>query len=224
MCGRFSFSTSLEKLKAQLGDIYVDDQLNISYNIAPTQSAYVITNDLPGALQAYRWGLLPFWSKEGKVSGRMINARQETIAEKPAFRQAFRKRRCWVLADSFYEWKGRGNQKIPYRIYPKDGALLLLAGIWEVWKGEETIHTFSIVTTEPNREMQALHDRMPAVLHSRDRQRAWLEEHSEQDLQALLQTPPDDILEMHQVSTRLNSPRNNGADLHRPVGDQNELF
>lgn len=220
MCGRFSFSTSKEKLKKQFGDIEVGENLKINFNVAPTQASYVITNNHPDRLQLYKWGLLPHWSKEGKVTGRLINARSEGIQDKPSFRRPIRRRRCWVLADSFYEWRRDGSHKIPYRIKPKSDDLLVLAGIWEVWRQQDQeIRTFSILTTEPNKEVSQLHNRMPLVLHDRPTQEHYLFEEDLDKLLDLLKTPPDGILDFYRVSKQVNSPRNNSSDLHQPVED-----
>jgi len=218
MCGRFSFSTSIEQLRRELGDIDLELPLELSYNIAPTQAAYVITDAAPHRMQQYRWGLLPFWSKEGKVTGRFINARSETVSEKPTFRTPFRRRRCWVPADSFYEWRREGKEKIPYRILPRDSELLIMAGIWETWgKGEEAIRTFSILTTTPNREVAPLHDRMPVLLSTPEAREAYLFEEDIEAVAALLHPPPDGYLRLYRVDQRVNSPRHNDAELHRAV-------
>ena len=219
MCGRFSFSTTKEKLKRQFGDIETGEDLRLNYNVAPTQPSYVITDDQPHQLQYFYWGLLPYWSKEGKVTGRLINARKEGIEEKPSFRVPLRRRRCWVLADSFYEWRKEGEHKIPYRILLKSGELMAMAGIWDVWsRGGEQIRTFSIITTSPNREVSALHDRMPVILSSPERRERWLGALDPEEIPELLATPEDGILDIYQVSVKVNSVRNNTPDLHEPVG------
>lgn len=190
----------------------------MNYNVAPTQKSYVITDQQPDRLSYYTWGLLPYWSRDGKVTGRLINARSEGIAGKPSFRVPIRRRRCWVLADSFYEWIRRGNQKIPYRILPKSDELLVMAGIWDVWKkGEEEIRSFSILTTPPNREMSHLHNRMPLVLSSRDIQEHYLFSEDLDEVLDLLHTPPDGVLDYYRVSQKVNSYRNNSPELHKPV-------
>jgi len=221
MCGRFSFSTSKEKLKKQFGDIDVDDNLRTNYNVAPTQKSYVITNKQPDHLSLFTWGLLPYWSRDGKVTGRLINARSEGIAAKPSFRVPIRRRRCWVLADSFYEWIRQGNEKIPYRILPKSDELLVMAGIWDVWKqDDEVVRSFSILTTPPNREMSHLHNRMPLVLNSREIQEQYLFSEDLDEVLGLLQPPPDGVLEYYRVSQKVNSYRNNSPDLHEPVNEE----
>ncbi len=224
MCGRFSFSTSPEQLRRQFGDIDVELPLQQSYNIAPTQAAYVITDAEPHRLQRYAWGLLPYWSKENKVTGKLINARSETIAEKPSFRAPFSRRRCWVPADSFYEWRRAGKEKIPFRILPKNEELLVMAGIWEVWgKGDEAIRTFSVLTTTPSREVAPLHNRMPVLLTTPEVREAYLFEEDLEAVQALLQPSPDGYLHVYRVSQQVNSPRHNGPELHEAV-ENDRLF
>ncbi len=148
MCGRYSLATTKAKMEEEFGIDIGDKPLSISFNIAPTNKAYVITNESPDKLSTLNWGLIPSWSKDDKLTGKLINARVEGISTKPSFRMAIRKRRCLVIADSFYEWRREGTKKIPYRIFPKDGELLAFAGIWETWGNDETLRTFSILTIE----------------------------------------------------------------------------
>lgn len=225
MCGRYSFSTNTQVLSAQFEGLEIGQNLEVNFNIAPTQSAYVVTDDTPGALQQFQWGLIPFWAKDIKIGNRMINARSETILEKPAFRAAAKKRHCWVLADSFYEWKKEGSQKTPYRIQLKDESILVLAGLWEMWKkGTETIHSFTIITCPPNEEMAPIHNRMPLILASKEEQKAWLEEKNTENIKSMLQTPANDLLKMYPVTRSVNSVRNNSPNLHLPLEEQGNLF
>lgn len=219
MCGRYSLVTSAKKIHDQLNiDIQVPEGQVANYNVAPTQLSWVITNEQPDKVQAYRWGLIPQWAKDDKIASRLINARCEGIDEKPAFRQAVRKRRCLVLADSFYEWKREGGKKMPYRIQLPDDRLMLLAGIWEFWKqDDDTIYTYSIITTSPNEEMKQLHDRMPVVLIDEEAQARWLSDAPLENNLALLRPAPDHTLELYQVSTLVNNVRNNGPELHERV-------
>ncbi|MEM0994412.1 MAG: SOS response-associated peptidase, partial [Bacteroidota bacterium] len=207
--------TSIKKIEEQFGQIRIVNPLPDNYNVAPTQKAYVITNSAPDQIESFHWGLLPFWSKEGKLSGRLINARSEGIAAKPSFRLPIRKRRCLVLADSFYEWKTINGQKIPYRILLPNDDLLVFAGIWEIWgKGQDRIPTFSIITIAPNKEMSEVHNRMPAVLLTEAEQQAWLADQELSEILPLLQTLPDDTLHLYRVSTKVNGVRNSGKALH----------
>lgn len=225
MCGRFSFSTTKEKIKQQLGDIDTGENLISNFNVAPTQESYVITNEHPKRLDLLKWGLVPFWAKDSKMGGKLINARSEGIEDKPSFRNSIRKKRCLVLADSFYEWIRNGKEKIPYRILPANGDLLVMAGIWEVWKkGDMPLQTFSIITTPPNKEMQPIHNRMPVLLPTKEEQQRWLDHLSIGEVLELLKTPEDGLLSMYRVSTQVNSVRNNGPGLHQQVPEQGELF
>jgi len=195
-----------------------EGELIHNYNIAPTQQAYVISNQAPGTLQLFQWGLIPSWSKDPKMGGKLINARAETVMDKPSFRTSIRQRRCLVLADSFYEWKKEGKEKTPFRIFPRNGELLVMGGIWDTWKGEgKVIHSFSIITTGPNQEMIPIHDRMPLVLPGREAQKMWLEERDPAAVAGMLHTPGDWILDMYPVSDRVNSVRNNGAELQEAI-------
>lgn len=220
MCGRYSFSTNKTKLETILdAPLEVDEEdLLSNYNIAPTQKAYVVSNEASGALQLFQWGLIPAWSKDPKMGGKLINARAETVLEKPSFRNAIKQRRCLVIGDSFYEWKKEGKEKTPFRILRPNDELLVMGGIWETWKGEgKVIHSFSIITTGPNAEMMPIHDRMPLVLPDVNSRRMWLEERNSTALEGMLQVPADGLLEMYEVSNLVNSVRNNGEELHDKV-------
>lgn len=225
MCGRFSFSTTKEKIQAQLGQVDTGVHLRESFNIAPTQHAYVITNDAADRLQYITWGLIPHWSNDGANTGKLINARAEGIATKPSFRLPIRVRRCLVLADSFYEWRTEGKDKIPYRIFMKNGDLMLMAGVWDVWyKKDYAVKSFSIITTQPNHDMQSIHDRMPLILHTPELQGRWLSDLNIEDVLAMLHPPPDGLLGMYQVSELVNSFKHNGPELHTPVPGKPTLF
>ncbi|MCB0630055.1 MAG: SOS response-associated peptidase [Saprospiraceae bacterium] len=226
MCGRYSFVASKEKIQQQLGtELEVGANLRINFNVAPTQHSYVITNDKPQTLQYITWGLIPYWSRDNKIAGKLINARREGIESKPSFRVPIRKKRCLVLADSFYEWKKVGTKKIPYRIMLKNGDLLLLAGIWDVWYDDQyAVKSFSIITTAPSQDMQGVHDRMPVILNHKQDQEKWLEDIPLEEALSLLQTPENGILEMYRVSDKVNSVKNNSPDLHQRISDSPTLF
>jgi putative SOS response-associated peptidase YedK len=225
MCGRFSFVSSTERIKHQLGEIETGQSLRCSYNIAPTQHAYVITNEQTKRLEYLIWGLIPHWSNDDKNASKLINARAEGIAVKPSFRVPIRQRRCLVLADSFYEWRNEGGRKAPYRILMKNGSLMLMAGIWDIWYKEGyAVKTFSIITTEANKEAALLHNRMPLILPSREQQERWLSMLSIEEVEAMLQRPPDGILDKYPVSDKVNSVSNNAPELHERIGTQPTLF
>ena len=167
MCGRYYLKTPPAQLAAQFGLDKIDIPGEPRENIAPTEIVPVVLNEAPTVLQTVKWGLIPFWSKDGKEGGRLINARADGIDEKPIFRAAFKKRRCLVLADGFYEWKKVDGKKIPYRISLKSGGPIAFAGLWEVWKpptGGDKIKSCTIITTDANALIRDLHDRMPVIL------------------------------------------------------------
>lgn len=220
MCGRYSFSTSKEKLERELGSLTIDDALDSRYNIAPTQEAYVITNTAPHTLQKFRWGLLPFWTKPDQRSAPLINARSEGVENKPSFRTPIRERRCLVPADSFYEWQRQNGQKVPFRIFPAEDSLLIMAGIWDIWRSPAgPVYSFSILTTTPNTEVSTLHDRMPVVLPGKDIRDKWLAQDTPlTEVLDLLQPVRDGYFNYYPVSTDVNNVRHEGAYLHDRLG------
>lgn len=225
MCGRFSFVAPQENIEKQFGEIEFGSNLHHNFNIAPTQHSYVITNDSPTRLQYITWGLIPYWSKEGENTGKLINARMEGIASKPSFRLPIRKKRCLVIADSYYEWKKDGNSKIPYRFILRSGTLMAFAGIWDVWmKGDYAIKSFSIITCPSNLEAGQIHNRMPVMLMDRKAQQKWLSDIELNGALEMLKTPDDGILKIHRVSEKVNSIKNNSAELHQPIPDPLTLF
>lgn len=225
MCGRFSLATTKEKLQQQLQLLEMEDELLVSYNIAPTQLAYVVTNENPGRLETLNWGLVPRWSPDGKNGGKLINARREDIAEKPSFREPIRRHRCLVPADSFYEWRREGKRKLPYRILLKNGDLMVFAGIWDTWqKGEVKLKTFSIITTEANAEMADLHNRMPVLLTTREEQRSWLASEDLEEVLGFLRTPEEGIIYRYRVTDQLNTFANNYPQLHLEIKEPPTLF
>lgn len=227
MCGRFSLTVSEKKIQQQLPFLELGNQkIQASYNIAPTQNAYVVTNEAPQQLSLLSWGLIPFWAKDEKIRSKLINARSEGIESKPSFRHAIRNRRCLVLADSFYEWrKTPEGKKMPLRLLPKEGPLLLMAGIWDIWEQPtQPISTFSIITTTPNKEVSPIHHRMPVVLPDLDRQLKWLEEGPLEEVLDLLRPVEDGFFDIYPVSAAVNSPRNNDPSLHNPLPETPDLF
>lgn len=216
---------SKDKIHAELPYVSADSNLRTSYNIAPTQHAYVVTNESPRRLQYLTWGLIPHWSTDGQNSGKLINARSEGIESKPSFRLPIRQRRCLVLADSFYEWKIEGKQKIPYRIQLKSDRLMIMAGVWDEWfNGKYMVKSFSILTTPPNEEMASIHSRMPLVLPTGDAQIEWLAPQSLEDVLLQLKTPEDGLLYRYRVSSELGAVKNDSAKLHEEVAESLSLF
>lgn len=219
MCGRYSFVPTKAQLEKDLGTVEKPAALLFRYNIAPTDQAYVITDDEPERLQPMEWGLVPAWSKDGVNQGRLINARAETAAEKPSFRNAFRRRHCLTPADSFYEWQtDAAKHKIPYRILRNDGRLLFFAGLWEEWRsGDQVRRTFTILTTDPSPDVLPLHDRMPVILATPEDCRLWLETHDPAEAGELLHAPREGLLRWYRVSEKLNRAGTEGADLHEEI-------
>ena len=221
MCGRYSLTSAPEAMR-QLFDLD-GPLLNLEprYNIAPTQDAPVIRARDGGKreLAMLRWGLVPSWSKDGPDSGySMINARAETVADKPAYRGAFKDRRCLVPADGFYEWKKVGKEKQPFRFTMADGAPFLLAGLWARWRRPDgsDLQSFTIIVTTPNPLVAQVHDRMPVIL---DRAGAaqWLKGGARDGLLALLVPFPAERMAATMVSKRVNSPANDDPSLIEPI-------
>lgn len=226
MCGRYSNVPSKQQIAEQMPAIEIPELPHYSYNIAPTHAALVLTADAPARLQHMEWGLVPHWSRDGKNSGKLINARAEGIEDKPSFRDPIHRRRCVVPADSFYEWKHLpGGRKAPYRIMRTNGELLFMAGIWDEWRGADGIkRTFSIITTAPNAEMSALHNRMPALLVGAAARERWLSELPVGEALEMLHPAPDQLLKMYPVSEKLNKPGYDKPDLHEAVAEEWRLF
>lgn len=208
MCGRYVINADPNQLQ-QAFELTTVPQFAPRFNIAPTQTAPVITNDSPREAVMYRWGLIPSWAKDASLGGKMINARSESVEEKPAFRTAFKRRRCIVPMTGFYEWrKLDDNSKQPLYIYRKDSPFMGVAGLWEVWKEPETgeeIRTYTILTTSANPFMQQFHDRMPVILKPEDYER-WLMtgEKDAGSLRDLLQPLDASALTAHEVSKAVN--------------------
>ena len=225
MCGRFSFTASKEKIKEQFNNVNIDREIKVSYNIAPTHHAYVITNDLPDQLQLLTWGLIPYWSNDGLNKGHLINARKEGILSKPSFRIPIRKRRCLVLMDSFYEWRREGKQKVPYRIMMKNKSMMIVAGIWDEWQnGNSVVKSFSIITTSANSDVSKVHNRMPVILSNTYDQNQWLKEMDLQKVITLLKTIENGILKVYRIPVLVNSPKYNSRALYEEVFEPPSLF
>jgi len=217
MCGRYSFAIEDELIKERFGVTVRSAIYKARYNCAPSQELAVISNSHPDELLCFRWGLIPFWAKNPSTGYKMINAKAETIDERPAYRNAFKKRRCLVPADGFYEWK-RDENKIPYRIVLKNGDPFAMAGIWEKWVSSdgEIIHSFSIITTEPNELMAPIHDRMPVILLP-ENEKKWLDEPNEEVLKGLLKPYPSDLMKAFAISKLVNSPKNDTPEIIKPI-------
>lgn len=222
MCGRFTLYTDIEEIKERF-DIQgsFDEEYQFNYNIAPSQSVLSVINDgVRNRLGYLRWGLIPFWAKDEKVGYKMINARAETIAEKVSFRSAYKKKRCLIIADSFYEWKKTPERKIPMRIKLKNHAPFGMAGLWESWQSPEgiSIYSCSVITTVPNELMTSIHDRMPVILKPED-EKDWLNPSINDPayLQQYLKSFDSEQMEAFEVSTDVNSTKNNSPNLIQQI-------
>lgn len=214
MCGRFSLTKPAIALAKtfQLDDL---PEWTPRYNIAPTQTVMAIAADASHVRQArlFRWGLVPSWAKDLAIGAKLINARAETVAEKPSFRAAFKQRRCLILADGFYEWQRTDRKtKQPYYFQLTNKQLFAFAGLWEHWQGESNIvETCTILTTQANKLLQPIHDRMPVMLAPEDYDR-WLEPTPAPDHQALLHPYDTELMQGYRVSTLVNRATNESPD------------
>ncbi len=222
MCGRFTLQSPSDVL-ADLFDVDDVPGLEPRYNIAPTQTVVALRagmDDEPRELAFFRWGLIPFFAKDMKMGARMINARSETVASKPSFRAAFKRRRCLIPADGFYEWRKVADDKIPFHIGFGDGSALAMAGLFERWKNPDgnVVESCTILTTEPNPEMAPIHDRMPVILGPEDWD-LWLDPgvESRQLLEPLFSPWAGTKLVPVPVSKHVNSPRNDDINCVLPI-------
>lgn len=213
MCGRFTLRTPTNLLAEQfLFEAKV--QLPLRFNIAPTQSVAAVRMDASDShrqLAQFRWGLIPSWAKDRKIASRMINARAETVAEKPSFRAAFKRRRCLILADGYYEWQKDGKSKTPNYIRMKDDRPFAMAGLWESWRDEDDkpLETCTIITTTANELTSMIHDRMPVILEDADYD-LWLDPTVQErgQLEPLLRPYEPADMQAHAISTHVNSVKN----------------
>jgi putative SOS response-associated peptidase YedK len=226
MCGRFTRSkdyfsehANQAKFLDQLGLAFAQP-IRPNYNVAPTQDVAAVRSVADQReLVSLRWGLVPSWATDLGIGSKMINARAETIAEKPSYRNALKKRRCLIVADGFYEWKREGKAKQPHLIRFKGGRPFCFAGLWERWsKGEQPVETCTIITTGPNKLMEAIHDRMPVIVAPED-YGLWLDGAVQEPerVTPLLRPFPDADMEAYPVSTLVNSPRNDSPECVEPL-------
>ncbi|MBZ0293539.1 MAG: SOS response-associated peptidase [Anaerolineae bacterium] len=211
MCGRFVLTADAEHIQLAFQLSSTPEPHAPRFNIAPTQPIAVITNEHPHELTFHRWGLIPSWAKDPAIGNKMINARSETADEKPSFRSAFKRRRCLIPADGFFEWKKQGSSKTPMFIHMNDNHVFAFAGLWEVWyspEGDE-LRTATILTTEPNTLMSEIHNRMPVIL-PRNAYDLWLTpgEAPTEDLRQLMKPFDAQAMEAYPVSTFVNRPAN----------------
>lgn len=209
MCGRYTMHHSPAQVEMRFGITEARATPSERYNIAPTQAVpVVVEGDGARFLDAMQWGLIPSWAKEPGIGNKMINARAETLPEKPSFKVALSRRRCLIPADGFYEWKTEGSARQPMHIRRKDGDLFAFAGLWEEWKQPDgtPLRTCTIITCAPNEVMEPIHNRMPAILMPGDEEK-WMDvgENKAGDVIELLRPYPADLIEAYQVDRRVNA-------------------
>ena len=222
MCGRYTLSASPEDIVGEFSsELALNglEELEATYdwqprfNIAPSQYSLVAAhiNESP-QLMPMRWGLVPSWAKDEKIAYKMINARAETVAEKPAFRSAFRQRRCLVFANGYYEWTKHKETKQPVYIKPKNGKVIAFAGLWEQWQKDNApaLFSYTIITTKANSQLQSVHHRMPVCLSSAEGRDWMIQNASVDEISTLLRPAPSDTFTTVSVSNYVNSPRNEG--------------
>jgi putative SOS response-associated peptidase YedK len=223
MCGRFMQERPVSDLAEIFGAEPLVDEPGGRYNVAPTDEALVVVQrDERRALTSYRWGLIPHWAETARIASRTFNARAETVATAPVFRDSFRRKRCLVPVDGFYEWKREGSVRQPYRVFRADGRPLVLAGLWAGWRDPttgEVRRTFTIVTTAPNAMLAELHDRMPVIVPD-DAWDRWLDPRPAEpgELRALLEPDETVPLVIAAASRLVNDVRRDGPELLLPIG------
>jgi putative SOS response-associated peptidase YedK len=227
MCGRFTITLAPAEFEEEFDLENIPEDYNPRYNVAPSQSIWVVRDPTQRKVEKMRWGLVPFWAKDLSIGSRMINARAETLEVKPAFRTAFQKRRCLILADGFYEWdkgpSGKGSS-IPHYFYLKEHKPFMFAGLWESWGPApmEPVLSCAIITCQPNELLAEYHDRMPVIL---DKATAWewvRDGQNSAQLSSLLRPYPAEAMDEHQVSTMVNSPALNVPEMIRLCVDNPE--
>ena len=224
MCGRFTLTIDPAHLQEAFPWAVIPNDLIPRYNIAPSQPVAVILNTGDNALAFYKWGLIPSWSKDPAIGDRMINARSESLAEKPSFRNAYRRRRCLILADGFYEWKQNPSSKSKQPVYIRfyDERSFAFAGLWELWHSPDgsEIRSCTIITTQPNSLLEPIHNRMPVILPPED-YKQWLDtedQHPDQLNKLLVPYPADEMIAFP-VSKMVNSPEYDSPEIIKPIGE-----
>ena len=222
MCGRFTLTIDPAEVRELYQDASFPEKFAPRFNIAPSQAVLAIPNDGKNAADFFVWGLIPSWAKDPSIGARMINARGETLAEKPSYKGVYKYKRCLIPADGFYEWKSQPGTKTktPYFIHMRDGKPFAFAGLWDEWRAADasTIRTCTIITTAPNGLMAPIHDRMPVILQPQD-YAEWLDEmpRSPDSLQHLITAFPAEKMDAYPVSALVNSPSNDRAELVQPA-------
>ena len=218
MCGRFGIIVDF-RFASKLYGAKVNYEFTPNYNVSPGMTVPVIVKEDKPTIEGFRWGFTPHWAKDPSIGMKMINARAETVPEKPSFKSSFQSRRCLILASGFYEWKKGPKAKTPYYIMVRNRKLFSFAGLWTVWTSPEgdEMRSCTIITTQPNAFVRDIHDRMPVVLRE-EREDAWIDpDTSEADLKAMLAPYPDKDTYGHPVSREVNYTRNNSPELIKPL-------
>ena len=213
MCGRYTITKKKSNIEEVLESAFDDDYIE-NYNAAPTNKLPVITNKNLDEIKLLQWGLIPYWSKDAKIAGKLINARLETVFEKPSFKQIIKNKRCAIIADGYYEWTRQKSSKQPYYIYFEDHRSFMFGGIWNSWQSNEgiSINTFSIITKEAKGKVSKIHDRMPVILNQ-ELKNSWLSELNKNQINEIANNNLNDDLTYHAVSKSVNSTRNNYKEL-----------
>ena len=220
MCGRSSLSKTEKELEKRFNATFYSDELVRynplpNYNVAPSHILPIITQEDQEHFSAMRWGFIPFWAKDAKIGYKMINARIETLLEKNTFKKSVENKRCLIPADGFYEWKRDGSKKQAYRITMKDESIYSYAGLWSKWVSPEgkEVFSFTVITQKPNKTVEDIHDRMPAIL-TPEQELLWLSNDlSPQDLVNMIEPFPDELMIAYPVSEKVNNVRNNDISL-----------
>ncbi len=217
MCGRKTLTRDMQSIIEELAIEEWEDPENYlpSYNIAPTQTSPVLVYAKRRKVSPMRWGLIPFWAKDKSIGSKLINARAETINQKPSYQNLVPRRRCLVIADGYYEWKQEGSAKQPYYIHDPEGKLLLFAGLWNAWQDPAgaTIYSYTIITTTASKSISSLHHRMPVII-AHNAINIWIQTDKYSSFESLKLINSDPApLEAYPVSTAVNFPKNNSAEL-----------
>jgi len=222
MCGRFTLTVNPAEISETFSRYTFPQNFAPRFNIAPSQPVLAIPNDDRNTADFFVWGLIPMWAKDPGIGNRLINARGETLEEKPAFRGSLKYKRCLILADGFYEWKGADGKKVktPFFIHMKDRKPFAFAGLWDSWTSPDgsLINSCTIITTEPNELTGIIHNRMPVILHTRDYAK-WLNPSPQtpDQLKPLIKPFPADLMDAYPVSTLVNTPANDRPELVVPA-------
>ena len=218
MCGRFGYAKTKEQTIKRFNVERVPDNFPLRYNIAPTQNAFAIISKFPNQVIPCRFGLIPSWSKEDKSEYTLINARSETVFEKPTYKRLIKSKRALIIADNIFEWQKKSLKKIPYRIFLKNEEPFAMAGIWDSWgEGNQQFFSFSILTTSSHGFLSELHDRMPIILDPEDESK-WLQDDTPMNIiSGMFRSYPAEKMSAYPISPLVNSPANDSIDILKPV-------